>query len=94
MAPRSGSAQDPRARPAYWVILFIAAVDLAVWAWNATRPVRRARLGPSGGWLLPVALLVVAVGGLLGARHPRVQRAATVVALVLMVGALWQAFTR
>jgi hypothetical protein len=97
MASRPDPATRPLPRPAstaaYAVILVLSAVTLASWAWQATHPGPRVRPHPFG-WLLPVALLTLGVGGLLRARHPRVQRVAVGVGLVLAVAAVWDAIVR
>ena len=76
------SAQARQLRPIYAILLVIAVIDLGS---ILLHPPRLSSHPRPYGWVFPVGLLCMAVGGLTGVRHPLLHRVLIGVALVFAV---------
>lgn len=85
--PTTSTTTDPPLRRLYLIVVVVAAIALALTLYNASADAAAGHPRPFA-WLLPVGILCVGVGGLVGPRRPGLRRILLSVSVVLAVASL------
>jgi uncharacterized membrane protein YcfT len=80
------TAPADRYRPLHWIVVALASVALLLNVYAATRR-PDVNVRPSS-WLMPVGILFLGIGGLVGRRWPWLRMALVMASLLLVVGGL------